>query len=297
MFFLRRTIRSQLILLILLLCATVMGDTVFAQQRRGRGRRQQDDAQTDAQANATTWISKETVPRLWELNHETQLDARPFMDRATVSPMVSAKIARYAERILEKYDKNGNGVLEPEEWQGPHGMKGAPQSIDLDGNFILTLEEITAHIVRFGEGRTIHYPYPQRQLANVSETPELSDSDVFRPLSSPSQIQTTAQTANPLFGRDLSLEDIETEETAEENDEKTTADLPGNLPSPSEKKYYTPTEGLPAWFVQRDLNGDGQLSLIEFAPTLSQKGIADFGKLDKNGDGFITPDEIPRNMR
>ena len=50
-------------------------------------------------------------------------------------------------------------------------------------------------------------------------------------------------------------------------------------------------QGVPRWFIQRDKNGDGQISLAEFAPTLSLEAVALFQRLDKNGDGFIEPDE------
>lgn len=44
---------------------------------------------------------------------------------------------------------------------------------------------------------------------------------------------------------------------------------------------------LPAWFKERDKNGDGQISLSEWPPG----ELAKFHQLDKNADGFITPDE------
>ena len=51
-------------------------------------------------------------------------------------------------------------------------------------------------------------------------------------------------------------------------------------------------EGMPLWFLARDLNGDGQLSLNEFAPKLSLKATAFFGQLDADADGLVTPEEV-----
>jgi hypothetical protein len=67
---------------------------------------------------------------------------------------------------------------------------------------------------------------------------------------------------------------------------------------PAGKIYHTPKEelyGVPAWFIVRDKNGDGQVSMTEFAPTLSAPSLALFGRLDKDGDGFIVPDEVRKS--
>ena len=52
------------------------------------------------------------------------------------------------------------------------------------------------------------------------------------------------------------------------------------------------TAGIPRWFLARDANGDGQLTLREFSPSLSLESTAFFGRLDADGDGLITPDEV-----
>jgi uncharacterized protein (TIGR03067 family) len=49
-------------------------------------------------------------------------------------------------------------------------------------------------------------------------------------------------------------------------------------------------EGLPPWFEKLDTNEDGQISLLEWRK--AGKKVEDFRKLDVNGDGFITADEV-----
>ena len=46
--------------------------------------------------------------------------------------------------------------------------------------------------------------------------------------------------------------------------------------------------GLPEWFVERDLDGDGQLTLAEFPPAGRPEESLDFESFDENRDGVIT---------
>ncbi len=47
---------------------------------------------------------------------------------------------------------------------------------------------------------------------------------------------------------------------------------------------------LPAWFQQLDTDGDGQIGLYEWKN--SGRTLEEFQKIDRNGDGFLTPDEV-----
>ena len=42
---------------------------------------------------------------------------------------------------------------------------------------------------------------------------------------------------------------------------------------------------------ERDIDGDGQVSLAEFAPEHSENRLSEFALIDRNGDGLITPRE------
>ena len=60
-------------------------------------------------------------------------------------------------------------------------------------------------------------------------------------------------------------------------------------------KAQTPAErlpkGLPDWFTRNDANGDGQISLAEFAVTITDDKLQEFHSLDANQDGLIIPRE------
>jgi hypothetical protein len=70
---------------------------------------------------------------------------------------------------------------------------------------------------------------------------------------------------------------------------------------PRESTFYVrPSRlppGLPEWFTRRDGDGDGQISLSEFAPNPTQADLEEFARYDKNGDGFITVRECLDALR
>lgn len=55
-------------------------------------------------------------------------------------------------------------------------------------------------------------------------------------------------------------------------------------------------EGLPGFFADRDANGDGQISMVEFASEWSDEVVAEFFGSDFNRDGVITADEALRGV-
>ncbi|MFO1021182.1 MAG: hypothetical protein U0903_10855 [Planctomycetales bacterium] len=60
-------------------------------------------------------------------------------------------------------------------------------------------------------------------------------------------------------------------------------------------KFFVPREklpeGLPDWFLARDLDGDAQLTKGEFAPPGVTVDMSEFQRLDANQDGLLTAEE------
>lgn len=48
---------------------------------------------------------------------------------------------------------------------------------------------------------------------------------------------------------------------------------------------------LPSWFVEKDVNSDGQVQMSEFAQEWTEERLDEFARLDLNQDGMIVPDE------
>ena len=49
--------------------------------------------------------------------------------------------------------------------------------------------------------------------------------------------------------------------------------------------------GLPDWFAQYDVNGDGQVAMVEYSTSWSDSKVQEFLRYDLNHDGLITPRE------
>lgn len=288
--------------------------------------------QPDAQPAAEAGIGE--VPKLVPPpGSVASLQVVDLTESDTIVPSIQyKKVLRYATQVFEKYDLNKNGFLERDEWLK---MPGQPQSIDTDGDFVITLEEYLRFIALYGNARTIHRPNPPQPTVRTAV--DTSTFQVFRPLSAPfpapKQEQAEADQATPesaateidenkIIGEseesdDSESEDVESETTETPPDDSATSaegeteekepldDLTyekvfeGKY-KPSEKKYYVPLSelrGVPNWFVFRDKDGDGQLSMVEYDPTLSPAGLARFGRMDKNGDGFLSANEVREALK
>jgi len=171
-------------------------------------------------------------------------------------PQIDSKFRRYAESLMRQYDKNKNGVLEKDEWMQ---MRGTWHDADTNGDGTITLDELAGKLGQYsGRGSS------SSSTSSSSGSPQPSSSGASSGSSGPP----------PSAGRDTSAR-------------KTYRFL-----SPQERL----PQGLPEWFVRKDADGDGQVTMAEYSHTWSNSLAEEFARYDRNGDGVVTPEEAIKSQ-
>ncbi len=184
------------------------------------------------------------------------------------------KIRAYAASMMKRYDKNGDGILDKSEWSQ---MGGDPEKYDRNHDGKITLDEMVEGLKNWNR------PDSSNSTAKPADAAASSSNGSAHPATNASGPASDsagggATGAGPSgrrggFGGGRS---------------NSSANSGPHYRSPKERL----PDGLPEWFSSADADGDGQVSLHEFAPQLTEEKIAEFNKYDLNGDGFITPDEV-----
>lgn len=185
---------------------------------------------------------------------------------SAASSAVDERYRTYAANMLKRYDKNGNGVLDRDEWSQMRGDWW--KSADTSGDGTITLDEIVGRL----SGYRARY---QSTTSTTTTTTSPSTSSYATTASTTSSGAVTTSSSAPAV--------------------TSTTASPTTVAARKPYRFLTPTErlpsGLPEWFTRRDANGDGQVTLAEFSDNLSDEVAAEFSKYDLNNDGVITPQE------
>ncbi|MBX3414102.1 MAG: hypothetical protein KF708_15550 [Pirellulales bacterium] len=198
-----------------------------------------------------------------------------------VSDGISGKVLRYASKLVAKHDADLDGRLQEPEWRR---MSGTPRLADLDGDGIITVHELAQRVASYSRQRTLRL-MPAREAEELpvasAEEPAAEDNEATVALEGPmaNPAPEAAAAGNPAPGGN-----------ADNTDQN-----PDRRRTKKSKQFFVPTSRLPKgvakWFSERDANGDGQVSMVEYSSKWSQAEALEFARYDKNGDGIITPDE------
>jgi hypothetical protein len=207
--------------------------------RRGRGRGRPDRRGENAQNSGDT---------------NPPADSRPA---ATEKRSDADRLRDYAASIVDKYDQNGDKMLQASERAE---MRGKPAEADLNHDDVITIDELVTHL-----------------------SPKASGSAAATASSS---------RAAPTPRRDRDAEPTQRVYGANSGAEKSGDDQRKSyrFTSPAERL----PAGLPSWFKSRDADGDGQVAMHEYSRSWSDRTAAEFVRYDKDNDGVITPAEAAR---
>ena len=234
---------------------------------------------------------------LGQQSHGSRRHRRNADQPAAASGPVRTADARTVA-FLHKADANGNGMIDEDE------VSGAAKSI------------VEGILARLGVERK--YPISLKNIAvatgssrdddSSSENASSSDSSTGAPSANGVSASKSPAATVPGFGQPNTRSDARKTNlvaaSARADSRKPAsssakpAEASANAPKrsgPKSGRFLTPRErlpkDLPAWFLEKDANRDGQVDMAEFTDEWTEALLVEFNRYDLNRDGVITPAE------
>jgi Ca2+-binding EF-hand superfamily protein len=235
------------------------------------------------------------------------------------------KIVAYADQVLRRYDQNGSGKLEREEWNSAR-WRSDPAVSDLNRDGVLTRDELCERVKAYDEFRGLSSPseslgVSQRSSGSqrarleeyarglirrydhnengVLEEKEYGEMSSFHRGADANgdRVITREELADRLanYGNSSSSpgrEDSDRDHSPNDSTGGRPYRSAGTSPAYRARSLAERLpQGLPEWFIRNDTNGDGQIAMAEYAVTWTDEKLEEFIQQDANGDGLITPRE------
>ncbi len=157
-------------------------------------------------------------------------------------------------------------------------MRGDPRRADFNLDGQINGEELAKHVADYGRQRRISLA--RHSWGNIAELPPL------------------LQPSTPRDGPSAAVRRPTDESQADgaADTQRAAAETQSSAPPTRRDRRFAARlpKGLPDWFVQRDADGDGQLTTDEFAPEGTKSQHDQFAAYDANSDGVVTAKEYLR---
>ncbi len=249
----------------------------------------------------------------------------------TLAERFHPSVVAYVEQVMRRYDRNSSGKLEREEWSAARWRSDpASSDLNQDGVLtreelcerVKTYDEFRglstsssgsdgasgapltekAKLDDYAKSLMKRYDKDNNGVLSAEEYSQMSSMHRGADADGDNVItheELAAKLAN--FGSGGGAAQSSPPSAERPRDER--AASPSSTASSSGKSYgstrgYRPRsaserlpKGLPDWFVRNDADGDGQISMAEFAVSWTDDKLEEFTEHDRNGDGLITPRE------
>jgi len=211
-----------------------------------------------------------------------------------------------ADSMLRRYDRNGDGYIDAEEARRGDWRQSNPFDFDLNGDNRLSRLELAQ---RYAQRRLLTdtslelIRRAKRVGSEVRPSYSTRSSSSSRRGSSRSYYLGAALLDRFDINQDGRLDRKEMEGLGLPID-RIDVNRDGELDRDEIVAYMTALqdeigdvpEGVPGWFYELDTNGDGQVSMDEFASEWTEEKMQEFARLDTNGDGLLTMSEVTRSQ-
>lgn len=209
-----------------------------------------------------------------------------------------------AERIMSRYDFDGDGFIDREEAARNRWTHRNPFDDDIDGDDRLSKMELTQRYARrrllredtqelYQKDRRIGGEFRQNGTNNRNDRSRYARSG------SPNTWLTSSMLERFDANRNGRLEENEmrnaglpTRTVDQNQDGLVTREELQILVDQLQNEAGNIPEGLPGWFYEKDRDRDNQVAMNEYSDVWSIAKQEEFATFDINGDGFLTVDEV-----
>ena len=247
-------------------------------------------------------IAPESKQGLLELRPDPESPLVPGFGLSQIKYPYTKRDLEEAEETLGRADRNDDGYIDRSEARRSSWTRTNPFESDFNQDGRLSRLELAQ---RYASRRLLEEMRDRTYSARRN-----GEQDEGRPLrqSGRSRESTDGRTrylADSLMrrydrNRDRSLELRELRSTGlsmrevdvDQNEALSREELERWLSREMELRADDLTDVLPAWFFERDANGDGQIQMTEFAAEWDEDKLGEFEQLDLNQDGIVTGEEL-----
>ena len=227
------------------------------------------------------------------------------------SDEIAQRLARY-EASLKNMDANNNGKIDPDEASDPQAKNQLDRifgRIGKEPHYPMAISEILQGLEAYyrsrgnanGAGASTSGGSPPSGSSSVAAPSSggYSNSAASQPVNSPvsGTAGTTVTMASPSEQAAPSPASAALPTVSSPGVSSTAASSPADAkPAPRKLgRFKTARErlppGLPDWFLEKDVHGDGQVTMAEFTDNWTPEKVAEFARYDLNHDGIITAAE------